>query len=187
MGVYSLATRYAKSLIGLAREKGSLEDAFADIKYLQASFESNKDLKLMFKSPLIPTDKKLAIAKLVFESKLHNMVYSFVVLIIKKGREAYLDEIANAFLEQYNAFKNITPVKLTSAVKLEAEQVNKIISSLKSREKLGEVELEEVINPELIGGFILEYNGKMIDSSVSRGLHTLKNIIEDDSYIKKYV
>ena len=47
MGVYSLATRYAKSLIGLAREKGSLEDAFADIKYLQASFESNKDLKLI--------------------------------------------------------------------------------------------------------------------------------------------
>jgi F-type H+-transporting ATPase subunit delta len=61
-----------------------------------------------------------------------------------------------------------------------------MLAALKTKEKLGEVELTEEIDESMIGGFILKYGDKMIDSSVSRSLGTLRNIIEDDSYIKKY-
>jgi F0F1-type ATP synthase delta subunit len=54
------------------------------------------------------------------------------------------------------------------------------------KEKLKSVELQEVIEPSLIGGFILEYDNKMIDSSVSRQLNAMQNIIEDTSYVKHY-
>jgi F-type H+-transporting ATPase subunit delta len=64
--------------------------------------------------------------------------------------------------------------------------VKAMIASLKSKENLGEIELSEEVKPEMIGGFVLQWGDKMIDSSVSRRLNTLKGVIEDDSFVKKY-
>lgn len=186
MSAFSLATRYAKSLIQLVNEQGKLEQVYSDIKSMNAVFESNRDLKLMFKSPIIPADKKLNITKQLFEGKVDPTLYQFMVLVIKKGREAYLNEITHSFVLQYNDLKNITPVKITSAVKLDAGVVNGMIASLKNQEKLAEIELTEEVDPAMIGGFVLQWGDKMIDSSVSRRLTALKGVIEDDTFVKKY-
>src|SRR5580658_8903078 len=131
MSAFSLATRYAKSLIQLVNEKGKLEQVYKDIKDVNAIFESNRDLKLMFKSPIIPADKKLNVVKQLFEGKIDAVLYQFMTLVIKKGREAYLNDITHSFILQYNVLKNITPVTLSSAVKLDANIVKGIIDSLK--------------------------------------------------------
>ena len=186
MSAFSLATRYAKSLIQLVNEKGKLEEVYKDIKDVNALFEQNRDLKLMFKSPIIPADKKLNVTKLLFEGKINSILYDFMALVIKKGREAYLNEITRSFIIQYNEMKNITPVKLSSAIKLDANVVKGIIDTLKKNEKLGEVELTEDVDAGIIGGFVLSWGDKMIDSSVSRRLSALKGVIEDDSFVKKY-
>jgi F-type H+-transporting ATPase subunit delta len=186
MGSFRIASRYAKSLIDLAKEKGQVEQVFADIKALDSTFESSRELRLLFKSPVIPTDKKLAITKQLFEGKTSELIYSFVVLLIKKGREADLHEIVEQFIVQYNRIKGITPVKLITAVKMESGEVQTMVSALKAKELLKEVELTEEVDPELIGGFILQYGDKMIDQSVKSKLNQLYNIVQDDSYIKKY-
>ncbi len=186
MSSYRIASRYAKSLIQLAQENGKLNDVYSDMKDLDRIFENSRDLKLMFKSPIIPGDKKLVIVKKLFEGKVSDLLFRFMTLMIKKGREAYFHEMTESFIEQYNVINNITPVTVTSAVKLDATQLQGMLNALKTNEKLGEVELTEVVDESLIGGFVLQYGDKMIDSSVSRRLSTLKNIIEDDSYIKKY-
>ena len=186
MGAFSLATRYAKSLIQLAEEKGQLEAVYKDMKDMNNTFQNSRELLLMFKSPIITTDKKLNVVKLLFEGKVNTLLYQFMILVIKKGREAYFKDIAASFVTQYNVIKNITPVKITSAVKLDAALVQNIIASLKAKEKLGEIELHEVIDASMIGGFTLQYADKMLDSSVSAGLTAMKEVIEDDSYIRKY-
>lgn len=186
MSSYRIATRYAKSLLQLADEKGQVDEVFQTMKSLDKIFEENRDLKLMFKSPIIPTDRKLTVVKLLFEAKINSMVYQFLNLMIKKGRESYFHEMVGSFIIQYNKLKHITPVKLTSAIKLDAGLVSNMIAALKKREKLDEIQLKEVIDESLIGGFVLEYDGKMIDSSVSRSLRGLNSIVRDDSYIKKY-
>ena len=186
MSAHSLATRYAKSLIQLVNEKGMLEQVSNDIKQVNAIFETNRDLKLMFKSPIIPADKKLNIVKQLFEGKIDTILYQFMVLVIKKGREAYLNEITHSFVLQYNVLKNITSVKLSSAIQLDENIVKGIIDTLKKNEKLGEVELTQHIDATIIGGFVLSWGDKMIDSSVSRRLSTLKDVIEDDTFVKKY-
>lgn len=186
MGSFRIASRYAKSLIDLAKEKGKLEEVFADIKSFDSTFESSRELKSLFKSPVIPADKKLAIVKQLFEGKTSEIVYGFIVLLIKKGREAALHEIVEEFLAQYNKLKGITPVKLITAVKLESGEVQTMVSALKAKELLKEVELHEEVDPELLGGFILQYGDKMIDQSVKSKLSQLYNIVQDDSYVKKY-
>lgn len=186
MGSFRIATRYAKSLIDLAKEKGQVNEVFADIKALDNTFEESKELKSLFKSPVIPTDKKLAIVKQLFEGKTSDILYQFMVLLIKKGREADLHEIVEEFLVQYNTLKGVTPVRLITAVKMDSGEVQTIISSLKAKELLKEIELHEEVDPELVGGFVLKYGDKMIDQSVKSKLNQLYNIVQDDSYIKKY-
>ncbi len=186
MSSYRIATRYSKSLIDLAQEKGVVNEVFADIKSIDKIFEGSRDLKQMFKSPIIPGDKKMNIVKSLFEGKINPMLYQFLTLMIKKGREAYFHEMVTSFIIQFNSMQNITPVKLTSAIKLDAGMVQNIIASLKKKEKLGEIQLHEVIDESLIGGFILEYGGKMVDASIIKSIKSLHGVIEDDSYIKKY-
>ena len=94
--------------------------------------------------------------------------------------------MVSAFIVQYNVIKGITPVTIISAVKLDAGLVQSILASLKKKENLKEVELVEVIDETLIAGFVLKYEDKMIDNSVRKNLSSLRNIIEDDSYIKRY-
>lgn len=186
MSSHRIASRYAKSLIQLAEEKGQLNEVFADIKSLDSIFESSRDLKLMFKSPIIPTDKKLNIVKRLFEGKISDLLYRFVVLMIKKGREVHFHDMVVSFIEQYNVIRNITPVTITSAVKLDAGLVQTMLTSLKAKEQLGDIQLKEVVDESIIGGFILHYGDKMIDSSVVRKLNGYRGIVDDDSYIKKY-
>ena len=186
MGSFRIASRYAKSLIELSKEKNQLDAAFADIKSLDNVFESSRELRLLFKSPIIPTDNKLSIAEKLFKGKISDLVYQFVVLLIKKKREAFLHEIASSFIEQFNSIKGITPVKLQSAVKLDAQLVKSMIDNLKKKENLKEVVVTEELDESIIGGFVLTYGDKMVDTSISRKLHQLHNIIQDDTYVKKY-
>jgi len=186
MSSFRLSTRYAKSLIQLAREKGQLEQAFADMKLLDTTFEQSREFKSLFRSPIIATDKKLSIFKKLFEGKISEIVYSFVVLLIKKGREPFLHEIAERFVEQYNVLSGITVVHLSSAVPLDKGLVQSMLNTLKAKEGITTVELHEHIDDSLIGGFVLKYGDKMVDASISNKLHDLRAIIEDDSYVKKY-
>lgn len=186
MSSHRIASRYAKSLIQLAVVNGKLDAVYSDMKSVDRAFEGSRELKLMFKSPIITSDKKLAVVTALFEGKVSELLFRFLTLMIKKGRESYFHDMVTSFISQYNVINGITPVKITSAVKLDAAQVQSMIAALKKNENLKEVELEEVVDADMIGGFTLQYDGKMIDSSVSRGLHSLRNIIEDDTYIKKY-
>jgi F-type H+-transporting ATPase subunit delta len=186
MSSHRIASRYAKSLIQLANEQGKLAEVYADMKSIDSIFENSRDLKLMFRSPIIPSDKKQNIVTKLFQGKITDLLYRFLTLMISKGRERYFHDMVESFILQYNVIKNITPVTLTSAVKLDAGLVQSILTALKTKEKLGEIELKEVIDESIIGGFILQYGDKMMDSSVVKNLSGLRNIVDDDSYIKKY-
>src|SRR5271154_6192044 len=128
MSAFSLATRYAKSLIQLVNEQGKLEQVYKDIKDVNGIFENSHDLKLMFKSPIITSDKKLNVVKQLFEGKVNEILYRFMILMIKKGREGYFHEVVESFIVQCNKIKNTTPVKITTAVKLDKAVVHGIIA-----------------------------------------------------------
>jgi F-type H+-transporting ATPase subunit delta len=134
---------------------------------------------------VIGPEKKLEVFNKIFLSKVNEITGKFIVLLTNKGREAFLDEIATSFIEQYNVIKNITPVKISSAVKLDKSAIDNILAGLIKKEHLGEVELTEVIDESLVGGFILQYGDKQVDSSVRSSLQKLHNLVADDSYVKK--
>src|SRR4051812_15755795 len=96
-----LASRYAKSLIDLSIERGQLGAVFNDMQYLNMVTRSNRDFTAILKSPVVTPDRKQSIIDTVTEGKITELTASFIRLLIRKGREANLPEIAPAFIEQY--------------------------------------------------------------------------------------
>ena len=90
-----LADRYAKSLIDLATEKGQLETAYADMKYVQAVCYASAEFVNLLKSPIVNADQKNKILQAVTAGKVSELLNAFAVLLVKKGRESALPEIAD--------------------------------------------------------------------------------------------
>lgn len=168
-----VASRYAKSLIDLATEKGQLEAVYADVLQVKTVCESSKDFMLFLNSPIIQAEKKVSVLKSVFEGKLNPITLGFLSLVAAKRRESVIPEMVSSFVEQYKAQKNIFTAVVTSASGLDAATKQKALDLVKAQMK-GEVELIEKTNSDLIGGFILKVGDKQIDKSVARQLSNLK-------------
>ena len=126
-----LAARYAKSLIDLSIEKGQLEQVYKDILYLKSIFESSKELVNFLNNPVITSDQKLKVVKAMDSEKTGEITKSFNRLLIRKGRESYLPEIADAFIDQYKEYKGIYTVTLTTAIPVSDDVKNIIINRIK--------------------------------------------------------
>ncbi len=179
-----LANRYAKSLIDLATEKGSLVAVYADMKYLQAVCKASKDFVALLKSPIIKADQKESIIAAVTKGKVSELTAAFTTLLIKKGRESEIPEIAFSFVDQYNEIKGIHKVKLTTAVAVSEELKQSIEQKLKTEKGMGTIELETAVNENLIGGFLLEFHNNLVDASVLRSLKDIKKQFAENLFVQ---
>ncbi|MCB9263584.1 MAG: ATP synthase F1 subunit delta [Lewinellaceae bacterium] len=187
MSVHRIASRYAKSLIELAIDQKKLEVVTEDVRLFQ-KLVKNRDLYLLLKSPIVHADKKKQILKLIFESKLDELFMAFLNILVSKGREAYLPEIADEYVLQYKQVKHISTVKLTTASPLTKELQKAIHEKLEASKATDEhVELVSAVDPALIGGFVVEFEDKIYDASVKHKLDRLRKEFRENFYISKIV
>lgn len=180
-----LASRYAKSLLGLSTEQGTLEKAYADMKLINTICKENRDFAVMLKSPIIKTDKKEAILKAVFEGKINKITMEFLMVITRKKRESYIEAIAESFVNQYKESKKILTAVITTAFGLDEELRNKVLEVVKNSMK-SEVELVEKTDKNIIGGFILRVGDKQDDTSILRKIKNLNRVFSENPYIKEF-
>ena len=186
MSTARLASRYAKSILDLAIEKGELEKVTADINLLNNAIDGSRDFYLMLKSPIVNGDKKMEITKNIFSGQLSVITENFINILMRKNREAYLPEIIDAYIEQYNKYKNITPVTVITALPLSREMETAIMEKLKKEAGLVHVALTSKTDEQLIGGYVLQWEDKLIDNSIARGLAILKDEFDNNDYIRKF-
>jgi F-type H+-transporting ATPase subunit delta len=168
-----VASRYAKSLLDLAVEKGQLDAVYADMLQVREVAGGSKEFITFLNSPVIKTDKKIAVLKTIFEGKVNALTLAFLTIVANKRRESVIPEMAASFIDQYKAHKNILTAIVTSAQGLDAATRQKALDLVKAQMN-GEIELVEKTDANLIGGFILKIGDKQIDRSVSRQLSNLK-------------
>ncbi len=180
-----LATRYAKSLIDLAIEKGQLETIFADMQWLQAVCKGSRDFVVLLRSPVIKADKKEKIVEAVTKGHIGEITNGFIRLMIRKSRESYLPEVVTAFIKQYKVNKNIYTVRLTTATVLSDELKNAIMKQIRDTTPMQQIELEAGVNKDLIGGFVLQAGDKLIDASIAYDLKNIAKQFENNDFIYK--
>lgn len=180
-----LAARYAKSLLGLALERNQLDQVYRDMQYLQQVCSASGDFVTLLKSPVIRSDKKLAIITAVTQGKVGETTQAFKRLLVHKGRESYLPEIITAFIEQYKAHKGIFTVKLTTAVPVSEEIKQAIIQKAQEYAPSRTIELKAAVDENIIGGFLLELGNTLVDGSVAYELNKVRSQFMRNDFVYK--
>ena len=173
MSLNKLSKRYAKSVLDLAIEDGQLEQVYQDIKLFYDNCNECNELYLLLKSPIVKSDKKLKIVRSIYEKHFSKISMNFFAIVIKKKREFYLKEIAEQFIRQYKDYKNVVSAKLVTAVKVSDDIKSKIEAYVNSRVDK-KVDMEHIVDKDLIGGFVLEFDNNLYDTSISHQLKVLR-------------
>ncbi len=166
------ATRYAQALLELAVEQNQLEQVYADMIVFNQAVEETKEFQVFLNSPVINSDKKKNVLNEVF-AEFCTLSLSFIGLVTSKRRESLLPFVATSFVQLYKAHKGIVEITVYSATKLDASVREQILNKIKTS-VVGEIELKETIDADLIGGFIVEMGDTRVDASVSSQLSNLK-------------
>lgn len=180
-----LAARYAKSLLDLSIEKGQLEQVYADMLWLQGVCKSNRDFVNMLRSPIIKNDTKGKIVNAVTAAHISQLTRAFNQLLVNKNRESHLPEIITAFIQSYKDRKGIKTIRLTTAVPAGEEVKNAIVAQVKKAGGFTTVELEEKVDPAIIGGFVLQIDDQLVDASISYDLKSIAKQFENNDFIYK--
>ncbi|MEM6641728.1 MAG: ATP synthase F1 subunit delta [Bacteroidota bacterium] len=168
-----IAARYAKPLLNLAEEKSVLEEVKQDMDSFASLCKENRDFSLMLKSPIIPHKRKAEILKKIFEGKFSDLTLQAFDLITRKNREYLLVAIADEFLALYNLRKGIANVTVTTTFQLESD-LRESFKKLATKVTGKSPNLEEEIDPDILGGYVLKFGDKQIDDSVRGRLNDLK-------------
>lgn len=160
-----IAVRYAKSIFLLAEEKNIIDEVRNDIQLVESSFSAFPKLKEAIYNPVLNPSVKANILTDVFKNKLNEYSYNFLILILKNKREERYIDIFRNFDDIYRKSKNIQKSTITSVNKLDKEVITDIVKTLEKGFNTN-IELEEKINPDLIGGLIIQVEDKEYDYSV---------------------
>jgi F-type H+-transporting ATPase subunit delta len=167
-----ISVRYSRALFQSALEQKILDRVNSDMISV-AEICNLAETKEFLHSPVIIPSKKTEIFHKMFEGKVEKITMSLIDLVVKNGREIYLPAIARVFIHETMKYKGITKSVLTSASKLDEKVKEQIISMISDLFKT-KVEFEAVIDPEIIGGFILRVDDNYIDASVRNKLNKIR-------------
>ena len=124
-------------------------------------------------SPIIFPSRKSEILHKMFEGRIEKITMSLIDLTVKNGRESFIPSITRVFVSETMKFKGITRSVLTTAVKIDPEIRKQIIEIIQKVFKT-KVELEENVDTEIIGGFILRVEDNLIDASLRNKLRRIR-------------
>lgn len=167
-----VAKRYAQGLLDFTQESGNTESVFNEMKDIVKIMSQSKDLNQFFSTPIIDARKKEAIALEIFKD-FSPVAKNIIRLIIKQGRESQLKAIAQEFINKVEDIKGTQRISLTSASKLSEQNIQKIIADSKMV-NVTNYDLETIIKPEILGGYILRVGDQQIDASVKTKLSNIK-------------
>lgn len=175
MSADKLSKRYALSLFEEVKQTQQLEAVNSDMISIEKMIAGSIEFKLFLKSPVIHSAKKVEVLSAILKDKVSPIVFRLVLILVEKGREGYLGEIAASFSKMYNQYRNITVATVTTAIELDSAsraQIEQVIFS-----KVGKTQLELIskVDPSIMGGFIIDLGDRVYNASVKHRLATIAN------------
>lgn len=167
-----VVSRYAKAFLHYALECKKEEKLAQEMKQLYLAVDKHSNLENFFSDPILSVEKKLKIKENLFKS-FSKETNNLLELLIKNKREVFLKMIVNKFIELYNKNKGIVPATIISALPLSAESEKEIIKKADQLTSF-KIKLKKIIDPKILGGFILRVGDLQYNASLSNRLNVLK-------------
>ena len=169
----TLAERYTKALLNIAKEKNITDKISTDLNEVTKVFNENEDINMFFTSPIVKKEDKKDILEKAFKEKIDENLYRFLNVLTNKNRIFILPEINCLYNKHILEENNILEVEAQTVISLDDNMKNLLIQKL---EKITnkKIQLTNTINKEIIGGVVLIFNGNVIDGSIKTQLKELQ-------------
>ncbi|MCQ2478384.1 MAG: ATP synthase F1 subunit delta [Clostridia bacterium] len=171
-----ISREYAEALFALAKEENDTSGVLKSLDLVADVFNKNPEYLTFLNSLSIPANERTDAIKEALSGKISDCVLNFLCLICERNRANIFFECVEYYKDLYRFDKNITVVSVKSSVELSPQQKSKLKSKL---EKMlgGSAEITYTVDKSLIGGMVIETNGKIIDGSLKTKLHGIKEVI----------
>ena len=172
MIAHEVARKYARALFLSAKGKNLINQAHEQFVQLKEFAEGDSKLLEFLGAPQVLSENKVALVRTLFGNKIEALFVEFLVVLINKHRVSYLHEIIDELVLMVETEKGLAKATVVTAVTLTEDERRSVMEKLTLQTGLT-VELEEQVDPNVIGGMIVTISNKVIDGSVRYGLDSL--------------
>jgi F-type H+-transporting ATPase subunit delta len=178
MDIGVISIRYARALLKSASAANLEAQVYQDMMLLAKSYIDVTALRSTIDNPMLAKEKKqMLLETAIGGEKSSSLSKDFIALVLKEGRENMIQFMANSYVTLYRQQKNIILGKLTTATQVSATIEQKMRSVVEGKTQ-GTVEFETQVDPDIIGGFVLEYDTYRMDASVKSKLNTILSTLK---------
>ena len=169
---------YGEALYDLAKSEGLSHRILQELEVLAESFRREPEFLRLLSAPNVSKAERCAVLDASFEGKVHPYVLNFLKILTEKNYARHFSDCAAAYRRHYNLDNGILPVRAVTAVPLNQAQTQKLTAKLS--ELTGKtVQLTNHVDPEILGGVRLDYDGKRLDDTVSHRLEAVRSLLRN--------
>ena len=174
MDIGVISVRYARALLKSATDAKHEETVYLEMQRLVQSYIDVPSLRQAIDNPMLEKEKKQMLLETASGGgkSLSALTKSFIGLVLQESRENMIQFMAASYVTLYRQQRNIIRGKLTTAVAVSPQMEQKMRHMVEGKTQ-GTVEFETEVNPDIIGGFILEYDTYRMDASVKSKLNNI--------------
>ena len=169
----SVARRYAEAFFSIGRETESIDRFQQELQVIVDTINETENLKEYFGHLLIPAKEKKDIAAKIFSGKISSTSLNFLMMVLDKRRQAYLEIILEEYKSMADEVKNVTKAELISAQEVSEAEVKALAEKL-SASTGKKVQLEQTVDPSLLGGIKIRIGDQIMDGTIAKKLEMLK-------------
>ncbi len=173
-----IGTNYGGALYELATAERLSQEILGQLQVLSESFEGEPAFAKLLCAHSLSKAERCKILDDSFAGKVHPYVLNFLKILTEKGYMRQFADCYRAYRVRYNAENNILPVTAVTAVALSEDQTVRLKEKL---EKITEktVELTNRIDPQVLGGVRLDFDGKCMDDTLAHRLESVRLLLNN--------
>lgn len=176
MDIGVISVRYARALLKSATDAKIEADVYKEMQTMAKTYAEVPQLRQTIDNPMLSKDTKQTLLLTAVGEKPCELTKAFISLVLKEDRENVMQFIANSYVTLYRQQKNVIRGRLITAAAVSPATEQKMRQMVESKTN-GTVEFETEVNPDIIGGFILEYDTYRMDASVKTKLNNILNTL----------
>ena len=171
-------TVYGQALYSLAREESLTEALLVQLRLVQSCLEAEPDYLRLLGSVSLSKPERCQLLDESLGAALHPYLLNFLKILVEHGKISCFSQCFDAYQQEYYKDHNILPVTAVTAIALSKPQAQRL------QEKLAgitgkDILLSNQVDPALLGGMRLEYDGKQLEDSIAQRMQQMRQLLKN--------